>query len=129
MRFAGGSTWEKTPCLPEPSAHEDDLCMLAYQLIDAAGLQRARLTGIVRKGEDLIDVGQVAEQVSLDAGRGSRWSPSRPWTAFRDLRLAGCSTRTPRPRRTRWCTLMRRRCEVSTRSQRWWWRRSRCRWR
>ncbi|MEV7817754.1 hypothetical protein AB0P05_45215 [Streptomyces flaveolus] len=41
LRFAGGTTWEKARRLPEPSAHEDDLRTLAYQLMDAAGLQRA----------------------------------------------------------------------------------------
>ncbi|CAM5696072.1 DinB/UmuC family translesion DNA polymerase [Streptomyces canarius] len=71
LRFAGGTTWEKTR-LTEPSAHEDDLRTVAYQLMDAAALQRARMTGIVLKGEDLIDAGQVAEQISLDAARESR---------------------------------------------------------
>ena len=38
----------------------------AYRLIDAAGLQRGRLTGITLKGEDLVAAGQVAEQISFD---------------------------------------------------------------
>ncbi|MFE9686798.1 hypothetical protein [Streptomyces sp. NPDC006285] len=45
---------------------------MAYRLIDAAGLQRGRLTGLVLRGEDLADVGQVAEQISLDAAREDR---------------------------------------------------------
>ncbi|MEU6602797.1 DinB/UmuC family translesion DNA polymerase [Streptomyces flaveolus] len=69
LRFAGGTTSEKTRRLTEPSAHEEDL---AYQLMDAAVLQRARLAGIVLKGEDLIDADQVAEQISLDGARESR---------------------------------------------------------
>ncbi|MEV6057722.1 hypothetical protein [Streptomyces sp. NPDC052107] len=40
--------------------------------MDAAGLQRARLTGIALKGEDLIDADQVTQQISLDAERESR---------------------------------------------------------
>ncbi|GGW13561.1 hypothetical protein GCM10018980_70510 [Streptomyces capoamus] len=71
LRFAGGTSWEKTRRLPEPSAH-DDVRTIAYQLMDAAGLQRAHLTGIVLKGDGLIDAGQVAEQITLDAARESR---------------------------------------------------------
>ncbi|MEV4450603.1 MULTISPECIES: DinB/UmuC family translesion DNA polymerase [Streptomyces] len=71
LRFAGGTTWEKTRRLPEASAH-DDLRTLAYRLIDAAGLQRGRLTGITLKGEDLIAAGQVAEQISFDGAREAR---------------------------------------------------------
>ncbi|MFH8939477.1 DinB/UmuC family translesion DNA polymerase [Streptomyces griseosporeus] len=70
--FAGGGQWEKTRRLAEPSAHEEDLRALAYQLMDAAGLQRGRLTGIVLRGEDLVDADQVAQQISLDAGREAR---------------------------------------------------------
>ncbi|MET8566029.1 hypothetical protein ABZV75_37765 [Streptomyces flaveolus] len=72
LRLAGGTLWEKTRRLPEPSAHEDNLRTLAYQLMDAAGLQRARLTGIGLRAEDLMDAGQVAEQISLDGARESR---------------------------------------------------------
>jgi DNA polymerase-4 len=45
---------------------------MAYRLIDAAGLQRGRLTGLALKGEDLIDTGQVAQQISLDEAREAR---------------------------------------------------------
>ncbi|KOV52588.1 hypothetical protein ADL00_36795, partial [Streptomyces sp. AS58] len=69
LRFAGGTRWEKTRRLREPSAHDDDLRALAYQLMDAAGLQRGRLTGLALKGEDLVDAGQVAQQISLDDAR------------------------------------------------------------
>ncbi|MER5927277.1 DNA polymerase Y family protein [Streptomyces mirabilis] len=72
LRFATGTTWEKTRRLPEASAHDDDLRTLAYRLIDAAGLQRGRLTGITLKGEDLIAAGQVAEQISFDGAREAR---------------------------------------------------------
>ncbi|MGV9503536.1 DNA polymerase Y family protein [Streptomyces sp. NPDC003642] len=72
LKFAGGSRWEKTRRLAEPSAHDDDLRTAAYQLMDAAGLQRGRLTGLTLKGEDLIDADQVAEQISLDTAREAR---------------------------------------------------------
>ncbi|MFE9647463.1 hypothetical protein ACFYO0_25770 [Streptomyces sp. NPDC006365] len=72
LRFAGGTSWDTTRRLPEPSAHDDDLRTLAYQLMDAASLQRARLTGLVLKGEDLIGARQVAQQISLDGAREDR---------------------------------------------------------
>ncbi|MER5757235.1 hypothetical protein [Streptomyces sp. NPDC002088] len=72
LTFAGNSSWEKTRRFPEPSAHDDDLRALAYQLMDAAGLQRGRLSGLVLKGEDLIGAGRVAEQISLDGAREAR---------------------------------------------------------
>ncbi|MFE9679367.1 hypothetical protein ACFYO5_35520 [Streptomyces sp. NPDC006259] len=72
LKFAGNSGWEKTRRLKEPSAHDDDLRVLAYQLMDAAGLQRGRLTAIALKGEDLIAADQVAQQISLDDAREAR---------------------------------------------------------
>ncbi|MBT2423807.1 hypothetical protein J7F01_15315 [Streptomyces sp. ISL-22] len=70
--FAGGGRWEKTRRVVEPSAHDEDLRVLAYQLMDAAGLQRGRLTAVALKGEDLIGADQVAQQISLDDGREAR---------------------------------------------------------
>ncbi|MEU8577181.1 DNA polymerase Y family protein [Streptomyces asoensis] len=72
LKFAGGTLWEKTRRLPEPSAHDDDLRILAYRLMDAAGLQRGRLTALALKGEDLVETDQVAEQISLDGAREAR---------------------------------------------------------
>ncbi|WP_406375772.1 hypothetical protein OG788_39615 [Streptomyces sp. NBC_00647] len=72
LRFAGGTSWEKTRRLPEASAHDDDLRTMAYRLIDAAGLQRGRITAITLKGEDLVSADQVAEQISLDRTREAR---------------------------------------------------------
>ncbi|MEV7003558.1 hypothetical protein AB0N62_38660 [Streptomyces sp. NPDC093982] len=46
LTFAGNGSWEKTRRLAEPSVHDDDLRALAYQVMDAAGLQRGRLTGL-----------------------------------------------------------------------------------
>jgi len=72
LTFAGGDRWERTRRLPEPSAHEDDLRLLAYQLLDEAGLQRARLRGLVLRAENLADGDTVAEQISLDPAREAR---------------------------------------------------------
>ncbi|MFD5631125.1 hypothetical protein [Streptomyces sp. NPDC127072] len=72
LRFAGGPSWEKSRRLPEASAHEDDLRTMAYRLIDAAGLQRGRLTGLTLRGEDLVDADQIAQQISLDGAREDR---------------------------------------------------------
>ncbi|MFG2952066.1 DinB/UmuC family translesion DNA polymerase [Streptomyces adustus] len=84
LRFAGGTSWEKTRRLPAPSAHDDDLRVLAYQLMDAAALQRGRLTGLALKGEDLLDAGRVAEQISLDAVRETRLVAENAMDRIRD---------------------------------------------
>ncbi|WP_315903483.1 hypothetical protein [Streptomyces violarus] len=45
---------------------------MAYQLMEAAGLQRGRLVAIGLRGEDLVDAGRVAQQISLDDAREAR---------------------------------------------------------
>ena len=45
---------------------------MAYRIVDAAGLQRGRLTGLVLKGEDQVDADRVALQISLDQAREDR---------------------------------------------------------
>ncbi|MFF4787916.1 hypothetical protein ACFY3E_42200 [Streptomyces griseorubiginosus] len=72
LTFAGNGSWEKTRRLAAPSAHEDDLRTTAYQLMDAAALQRGRLTALVLKGEDLASADDVARQLSLDDAREAR---------------------------------------------------------
>ncbi|MFJ4787608.1 hypothetical protein [Streptomyces sp. NPDC088794] len=72
LRFAGDARWEKSRRLRTPSAHEDDLRLLAYQLMDAAGLQRGRLIALALVGEDLVSADQVAQQLSLDGVRETR---------------------------------------------------------
>ncbi|WP_308293308.1 hypothetical protein [Streptomyces sp. YS415] len=69
LTLAGNTSWTSSRCLTEPSAHDDDLRLLVYQLMDAACLQRFRLTALALKGEDLIDADQVAQQISLDDAR------------------------------------------------------------
>ncbi|MER6345097.1 DNA polymerase Y family protein [Streptomyces sp. NPDC001595] len=84
LTFAGGTSWEKTRRLAEASAHDDDLRQLAYQLMDAAGLQRGRLTGIALRGEDLIDAARVARQISLDDTREDRLLAEQAMDRIRD---------------------------------------------
>lgn len=84
LRFAAGGAWEKTRRLPEPSGHDDDLRALAYQLMDAAGLQRGRLTGIGLRAEDLLDAEQVARQISLDEAREARLAAEEAADDIRD---------------------------------------------
>ncbi|MER6694465.1 DNA polymerase Y family protein [Streptomyces minutiscleroticus] len=72
LRFAGDGSWEKTRRLSEASAHDDDLRAVAHQLIEAAGLQRARLTGLALRAEDLIGADRAAMQLSLDRTREAR---------------------------------------------------------
>ncbi|MFE9685100.1 hypothetical protein [Streptomyces sp. NPDC006285] len=84
LRFAGGTAWEKTRRMAEASAHDDDLRTTAYRLIDAAGLQRGRLTGLVLKGEDLVDADRVAEQISLDRAREDRLAAEAVSDRIRD---------------------------------------------
>ncbi|MET9831193.1 hypothetical protein ABZ078_18260 [Streptomyces sp. NPDC006385] len=72
LTFVGDGGWERTRRLTEPSAHDDDLRLIAYQLMDAAGLQRGRLTALALKGEDLVGADQVVEQLSLDDAREAR---------------------------------------------------------
>ena len=84
LGFAGGTGWAKTRRLTEPSAQDDDLRTLAYRLMDAAGLQRGRLTGIALKGEDLVDADQVAQQISLDTAREARLVAEAAMDRIRD---------------------------------------------
>ncbi|WP_330343055.1 DNA polymerase Y family protein [Streptomyces sp. NBC_00557] len=72
LTFAGTGRWSRTHRLPEPSAHDDDLRMAAYRLMDAAGLQRGRLTGLSLRGEDLRAADTVAQQITLDDAREAR---------------------------------------------------------
>jgi DNA polymerase-4 len=84
LKFAGGSSWDITRRLPEPSAHDEDLRALAYRLMDAAGLQRGRLTGLVLRGEDLVDADRVAQQISLDKAREARLVAEAAMDRIRD---------------------------------------------
>ncbi|MFH8470605.1 hypothetical protein [Streptomyces sp. NPDC017991] len=77
LRFAGGTAWEKTHRLPEASAHEDDLRTMAFRLIDAAGLQRGRLTGLVLRVRTWSAPARWPSR-SVSTGRGrTGWSRRR----------------------------------------------------
>ncbi|MFI1702266.1 hypothetical protein [Streptomyces bobili] len=78
-----------TEHLKEASGHDDDLRVLAYQLMDAARLQRGRLTAITLKGEDLVSADQVARQISLDDAREARLVTEATADRIRDKFGAG----------------------------------------
>ncbi|MFI9772230.1 hypothetical protein ACIHJG_36015 [Streptomyces sp. NPDC052415] len=84
VKFAGGTSWDKTRRLSEPSAHDDDLRSLAYQLMDAAGLQRGRVIGIILRGDDLVDADKVAQQISFDDAREDRLLAERAMDRIRE---------------------------------------------
>lgn len=84
LTFAGGATWAKTRRLTEPSAHDDDLRLIAYRLLDGAGLQRGRLTALTLQGEDLIDADRVAQQITLDHAREDRLAAEAAIDRVRD---------------------------------------------
>ncbi|WP_020123914.1 hypothetical protein [Streptomyces canus] len=52
--------------------------------MDAAGLQRGRLTGLVLKGEDLVDADQAPRQLSLDEARENRLAAETAVDRVRD---------------------------------------------
>lgn len=72
LTFAGTGRWSKTHRLPGSSAHEDDLRTASYRLMDAAGLQRGRLTALSLRAEELCDADTVAQQITLDHAREAR---------------------------------------------------------
>ncbi|MFE6282807.1 hypothetical protein [Streptomyces sp. NPDC057877] len=72
LRFPDGTDWTKSRRLTQPSAHDDDLRTTAYRLIDAAGLQRARVTALALRADDLLDAARTPEQLTLDDAREAR---------------------------------------------------------
>ncbi|MFF7771765.1 hypothetical protein ACFZC7_35375 [Streptomyces massasporeus] len=112
LKFAGGSTWTKTRRLAEPSHHDDDLRTVAYQLMDAAGLQRGRLTDLTLKAEDLLLTRSPSRSASTPPARPAWWpkplstacatstgptSSARPppFATPHDPALTGCSPTRP----------------------------------
>ena len=73
--FAGGSTWTRTRRLAEPSHRDDDPRTVAYQLVDAAGLQRGRLTGLGA----LRCLAAPSRSTSRDSPRATAARPGRPY--------------------------------------------------
>lgn len=72
LDFAAGARWSKTLRLPETSAHDEDLRTAAYRLMDAAGLQRGRLLGMLLRADHLAGADEAALQISFDRGREMR---------------------------------------------------------
>ncbi|MFD5268894.1 hypothetical protein [Streptomyces sp. NPDC058335] len=52
--------------------------------MDTAGLQRGRLTGLILKGDDLLDADQVARQLSLDDAHEARLAAEGAADRIRD---------------------------------------------
>ncbi|GHG41903.1 DinB/UmuC family translesion DNA polymerase [Streptomyces zaomyceticus] len=79
VRFADGSTVERTRTLPQPSAHTDDLRATVFRILDSMAFERARIRRLLVTVEDRRPAGEgPGTQTSLDpAGRtGFPWSPS-----------------------------------------------------
>ncbi|MFJ9909502.1 hypothetical protein ACIRVK_42950 [Streptomyces sp. NPDC101152] len=72
LEFASGSPLARTRRLPQACAHEDDLRTTAYRIMDSAALQRALLTGLPLRADDLLSADQAAGQLSLDGERETR---------------------------------------------------------
>ncbi|MFI8932450.1 hypothetical protein ACIG3E_32900 [Streptomyces sp. NPDC053474] len=89
LEFAGGASWERSRRLAEASANEVDLRTLAYRLMDAAGLERARLVGLALRAEDLVDADRVVQQISLDGQREARLRAERAIDAINSKYGAG----------------------------------------
>ncbi|GAA1110516.1 DNA polymerase Y family protein [Streptomyces javensis] len=65
LRMADGSLLARARKLTA-TAHSADLRDHAYRIIDAMGLQRARIRAVTVRADQLVDADRVAEQISLD---------------------------------------------------------------
>ncbi|QGV81393.1 DNA polymerase Y family protein [Streptomyces ficellus] len=66
VRYADRTATTRTRTLREPTAHTADLADAAYAMLDALGLQRARVRAIGLRAEGLMPAEQAAHQLSLD---------------------------------------------------------------
>lgn len=66
VRYADRSTTTRTRALPEPTAHTPVLAGTAQALHDALGLQRARVTGLSLRAEELRDAQSSSRQLTFD---------------------------------------------------------------
>ncbi|MFG2116402.1 hypothetical protein ACGFRB_27835 [Streptomyces sp. NPDC048718] len=66
VRYADRSTTTRTRALPEPTAHTPALAGTAQALHDALGLQRARVTGLSLRAEELTDARLAGRQLTFD---------------------------------------------------------------
>ncbi|WP_328484925.1 DinB/UmuC family translesion DNA polymerase [Streptomyces zaomyceticus] len=75
VRFADGSTIERTRTLPQPSAHTDDLRVTIFRNLDSIALQRARIRRLLVTVEELRPASEGhGTQTSLDPARENRLS-------------------------------------------------------
>ncbi|MEU6402656.1 hypothetical protein [Streptomyces sp. NPDC046985] len=66
VHYADRSTTTRTRVLPEPTAHTPVLTGAAQALHDALGLQRARVTALSLRAEDLTNVRLSSQQLTFD---------------------------------------------------------------
>ncbi|MEV4506754.1 DNA polymerase Y family protein [Streptomyces klenkii] len=66
VHYADRSTTTRTRVLPEPTAHTPVLAGTAQALHDALGLQRARVTALSLRAEDLTTVRLSSQQLTFD---------------------------------------------------------------
>ncbi|MEV0966825.1 hypothetical protein AB0J25_30370 [Streptomyces sp. NPDC049910] len=66
VRYADRSTTTRTRVLPEPTAHTPILAGTAQALHDALGLQRARVTAVSLRAEDLMTARLSSQQLTFD---------------------------------------------------------------
>ncbi|GBQ01928.1 hypothetical protein SSP531S_33770 [Streptomyces spongiicola] len=66
VRYADRTTTTRTRVLSEPTAHSASLTGAAYRLLDALGLQRARVRALALRAEGLVPAERAARQLSFD---------------------------------------------------------------
>lgn len=66
VRYADRTTTTRTRALAEPTAHSASLTGAAYRLLDALGLQRARVRALTLRAEGLVPAERAAHQLSFD---------------------------------------------------------------
>ncbi|WP_328745966.1 ImpB/MucB/SamB family protein [Streptomyces sp. NBC_00285] len=68
VRYADGSSTTRTRALPEPTDHSSVLVTAALGLLNALGLQRARVRAFVIRADALLPADSAYRQLSLDPG-------------------------------------------------------------
>ncbi|MFD5843735.1 DinB/UmuC family translesion DNA polymerase [Streptomyces chartreusis] len=93
LTFAGDGRWGKTRRLAEPSGHDDDLRLIAYQLMDAAGLQRGRLTSLASRA-------RTSSTPTKSPSRSPWTTPASPGSSPKQPSTASATSSAPhyRPR-------------------------------
>lgn len=66
VRYADRTTTTRTRALAEPTAHSASLTGAAYRLLDALGLQRARVRALTLRAEGLVPAERAAHQLTFD---------------------------------------------------------------